>query len=79
MRNNTIQHDAHVDDYLQVLDLVQLRKEDEDFTRYLEEAQHAADSYEVESPEWWEAVNFLHAVEQQEKLEQQEEACNRWL
>jgi len=79
MLNNTIQHDEHVRDYLQVLDLVLLRQEDEAFELALAAAQHAVDSYEVESPEWWEAANFLQEVEQQNKLEQQEEACNRWL
>ncbi len=72
----SLQQDAHVDDHLQVLDLIQLRKEEDEREAAIDAANHAVDSFPPESPEWWEAANFLWEVEEQDKLEQQEESHN---
>ena len=73
------QQDAHVDDHLQMLDLIILQQEDDDLEAAIAAANHAVDSYPVGTPDWVEAANFLKEVEEQNLLEQQEESCNRWL
>jgi hypothetical protein len=73
------QKDAHVDDYLQVQDLVLLREEEAAIEASIAAANHAVDSYPVGSHEWEEAAIFLREIEEQDKQQQQEESCNRWL
>jgi len=73
------QQDAHVDDHLQMLDLIRLQQETDDLEAAIAAANHAVDSYPVGTSDWAEAANFLKEVEQQDLLEQQEESCNRWL
>lgn len=45
----------------------------------IDAAVAAVDSLPKHSEDWKKAKAFLKEVEQQDKLEQQEEACNRWL
>jgi hypothetical protein len=73
------QQDAHVDDHLQMLDLVLLQEEEAAIEASIAAANHAVDSYPVGSHEWEEAATFLREIEEQDKQQQQEESCNRWL